>query len=165
MYVNLIIGVFVLGALFYLVSSLMKHLRSPRAILQEEIDERRKRTERVKENIQRIRARAIEKMVPVHKAIAEMNASLMVSQRFVVEGAEETVALRQEGVIISVTYQLASFSVDGSPGEVGAEIAQYGRFLIEVNNTIAGTSTSREAVTHEEAIRLVAREIAVLLQS
>lgn len=164
MYFNLIIGLVVLGGLFFLVREFAGRLRSPRAILQEELEERRRRNERIQENLQRIRERAIAKMVPVRRAIDEMNASLLVSQRFLVEGEGETVSLRQGSLTITVSYQLASFSVDGTPGELREDVAQYERYVIDVQDTAYERANMREAVTSEEAIRLVAREIAALLQ-
>jgi hypothetical protein len=164
MYFNLIIGVIVLGALYFLGKEIAGRLRSPRSILQEELEERRKRNERVQENLQRLRQRAISKMVPVRQAINDMNASLMESQRFTLEGVEDSVVLRQNGVTITVTYQLASFSVDGTPRELRDDVAQYERYVIEVQHVAEDRFHTREAVTSEEAIRLLAREIAVLLQ-
>ncbi len=164
MYFNLIIGVVVLGVLVFLGRSLMRRMRSPSSILQEELDQRRKRNEQVQENLQRVRERARERMGPVRRAINEMNASLLVAQRFTVEEGDDCVHVRQEGTVISVTYQLASFSLDGSVSELQADMAQYERYFIEVRNEAQNKYQSREAVTHEEAIRLVAREIAALLQ-
>ncbi|GFM36652.1 hypothetical protein [Desulfovibrio psychrotolerans] len=165
MYINLVFGVLVLAALYFLGRELARRLRSPRAILQEELDERRRRTQRIQENLQRVRARAMERLVPVRKAVREMNASLLAAQRFAVEETDDAVRLRLDRAVLTVTYQLASFSVDGSPDELGSEMAQYERFLIEIENTETGSRYTREAVTHEEAIRLLAREIAVQVQN
>lgn len=164
MYFNLIIGAVVLGALIYLGKTLLAKLRSPRAILLEEMEERRRRSERVQENIQRVRERAVERMRPIHRAVQEMNAALLEAQRFTVEGEGEVVTLRQNGTLIRVTYQLANFAIDGTVTDLANDVAQYERFFIEVTDDTRNSYVTREAVTHEEAIRLIAREMATLLQ-
>ncbi len=164
MYINLIIGAIALGALWLLVRGLRQKFRSPSAILQEELEERRKRSLRVQETLQRVRSRAAERLAPVKKAVHEMNASLLEAQRFSVREEEDSLSLQQERITLTVTYQLASFSLDGSTQELEENMAHYERFLLEVHDGIADTTRTREAVTQEEAIRLVAREIAVLVQ-
>lgn len=163
---GIVLGLIVLAMLGYGLYGVLMRFRSASSILREEMEDRALREQRMKENMQRVRERGIQRLRSVLSSVSDMNNSLPEAQRFLIESDDDYIMLVLEQGMIKITYQIASFSVDGSSSEVQDDMARYERFHIQVlDKTDNRVLRDRESVTTEEAIRLVAREIAAMLDT
>lgn len=165
MYINLLVGIAVLIGAGLLVKSVVQKMRSPKSILREEMEERRKYEQRVKENIQRLRKRTTEKIQGVHNAVNEMVAALPENQHFLCKRDGDRLLLSLPQGAIHVYFQVADLSLAGSKSDFDIAAAQHEYFSVERVDADGHVIFVQEMATGDDAIRLIAKEIASVVQA
>ncbi|SIO19230.1 hypothetical protein [Halodesulfovibrio marinisediminis] len=164
MYINLIVGIIFIVLVVWIVKDFLKSLKSPARIMEDELSQRREKQEQVAANIERLRETGIKKLVPVRRAVEEMNAALPEGKQFVIENNRDNVVIVFEKAYVKITHRLTQFSLSGSEQDFDDDVVKHQRFVLERKDEHGDVVTSREADTEEEAIRLIAREIANVVE-
>ncbi|OBQ56223.1 hypothetical protein [Halodesulfovibrio spirochaetisodalis] len=164
MYINILVGIIVIVLVVWIVRDFLASLKSPARIMKDELEQRRERQEQVAANIERLRETGSKKMRPVLRALKEMNEALPEEKRFTLENNHDTVAIIFEKSYVEITYRLTQFSLQGDAQDFSDDIQSHQSFVIERKDAEGHVIASREAVTEEETIRLVAREIAAVVE-
>lgn len=164
MYINIFIGIIFIVLVVWIVRDFLASLKSPARIMKDELTLRREKHEQVSANIERLRETGVKKLVPVARALQEMNEALPKEKRFTVENNHDTVAIIFEKSYVEVTHRLTQFSLSGNEQDFTDDVEAHQTFIIERKDAEGNVITIREAVTEEETIRLIAREIAAVVE-
>lgn len=164
MYINILVGIVFIALVVWIIRDFVHRRKSPARIMEDELNQRRERQEQVTANLERLRDIGVKKLKSVRKALEEMNAALPESQRFTIENNRDSVAVIFEKTYVEITHQLTQFSLSGNEQDFSDDVAMHQRFVIESKNAQGDVVRSREAETEEEAIRLIAKEIASVVE-
>lgn len=164
MYINILVGIVFVVLVVWIVKDFLNSLKSPARIMEDELTQRREKQEQVAANLVRIRETGVKKLVPVKQALEEMNAALPEEKRFSIENNSDSVAIIFEKTYVEVTHRLTQFSLSGSEQDFSDDVAMHQSFVVERKDEHGDVITSREVETEEETIRLIAREIANVIE-
>lgn len=164
MYINIIVGLIFIILVGWIARDFMRSLKSPARIMKDELEQRRERQEQTAANIERLRGTGVKKLIPVRAAIEEMKGALPKEKQFTVENNDDSVEIVFEKSYVEVTHRLTQFTLDGTAQDFSDDVAMYQSFVIERKDLDGDLIIRREAATEEEAIRLIAREIATVVE-
>ena len=164
MYINIIVGLIFIILVWWIARDFIQSLKSPARIMKDELNQRRERQEQTAANIERLRGTGLKKLTPVRAAIEEMKGALPKDKQFTVENNDDSVEIIFEKSYVEVTHRLTQFTLDGSAQDFSDDVAMYQSFVIERRDLEGNLIIRREAATEEEAIRLIAREIATVVE-
>ncbi|KAF1073968.1 hypothetical protein MKHDV_03129 [Halodesulfovibrio sp. MK-HDV] len=164
MYINILVGIVFIALVVWIVRNFLHSLKSPARIMEDELNQRRKKQEQISANLERIRDTGVKKLIPVNQALEEMNAALPEEKRFTIENNRDSVAIIFEKTYVEITHRLTQFSLSGSEQDFSDDVSMHQSFLVERKDEHGDVITSREAETEEETIRIIAREIANVVE-
>lgn len=164
MYLNIIVGLVFIGLVGWIARDFLRSLKSPARIMKDELEQRREQQEQPAANIERLREAGLEKLTSLRTAIEEMNEALPLDEQFSIEHTDDSVTIAFADSYLFITYKLMQFSLDASDEDFSDDIAMYQAFIIERKDLNDNLIIQKEAATEEEAIRLIAREIATIVE-
>jgi len=164
MYINIIIGIVFIVLVVMVVKDFWNRLKSPAKIMEDELKQRREQQEQVAANIERLRETGLKNLIPVQQAITEMNDALPEAKQFAVDNSDTKILVVFEKTYLEISHQLTQFSLHGNEQDFSDDIAMHQSFIIEHKDEQGNVITRREADSEEEAIRIIAREIAVVIE-
>lgn len=150
MVAGILLGLLFLSLLAYFVHSIRSRGKSPGDILKEELTSERRRRERIQASIESVRALNSQRIAALTHDIEEMLANLPDREGVRLTASEEEIRLQIGEVEFRITHVFRDIA-DWRPEE--------GRYLVQRN---AGPSD--EIPSRDEAIRLLARELARLTE-
>ena len=162
MYINIIVGIIFIVLVVWIARDFWQSRKSPTTIMEEELHKRKERQEAIAANLERLRETESKALEPVLRAVTEMNAALPQAKQFTIENNDDGIAIIFENSYVSVTRRVAEFSLDGSAHDFSAEAAA--TIYIERRDLDDNLIMRRETSGEEEAIRLIAAEIAAAVE-
>ena len=164
MYINIIVGIIFIVLVVWIVRDFWQSRKSPATIMEEELHKRKERQENIAANLEWLRETESKVLEPVLEAVKEMRATLPDAQRFAVENNNDGIAIIFEKTYVAVTHRVSDFSIDGSAQDFSSQVASSQIIVIERMDAEGNLIIRREASSEEEAIRLIAAEIATALE-